>query len=102
MIANPKHIPSVKVADKVLGKNEWNQINILEDIQIDHEAINAWIWSVESRITNRLYEKRKELLDGDFRQFPLIHLNHWILRVLAVPSVSETFHLFISMHCSNV
>lgn len=71
MITNPKHISNVKVIDKVLRQNQRNKVYVLQNVEIDHEACNRWIWRIISRVTDSL--------------------DHRILRILAIPSVPESF-----------
>lgn len=55
MIANPKHISDVKVADdEMLRQDERNEIYHFQDIEIDHIACNAGVWRVVAWIPDGL------------------------------------------------
>lgn len=70
VVANPKHISDVVVGGEMLGHDQRNRINEFEDAETDHKALDGRIWRVVARVSDLF--------------------NHRVLRVLAVPSVSET------------
>lgn len=54
MIANPKHISDVEVAIEMLGQGERDEIDIFENVEIDHIASDAGVGRVVAWIANGL------------------------------------------------
>lgn len=70
-VANPKHIADVKVAVEMFGQHDRNEADEFKDVEIDHIACDAGVRCVVPWIA-----------DG---------LDHRILRILAVPRISENY-----------
>lgn len=70
IVANPEHISDVVVGCEMLGHDQRNRINEFQNAESDYKAPDGRVGRVVARVS--------DLFD------------HRVLRVLAVPSVSET------------